>query len=346
MRFLGPSLVAAAVVFSSLTARAADAPAPGPAQIEEARRLFKVGVALLEDPDGAKYDEARIQFQKAYDLSGNWKVLANLGVCQLKLERDGEAIASYEKYLAGGGANIDPEEKAQIERDLAVMKAQVVTVHLTFPGTGAAVTDERTDSRGNKMINEYTAPDTALTIGLHPGDHTITARLPAGTAKWDARLAPAGEESHTFEIAAEPVAAPGAAPGVAPAAGTPGADQGTAPQEGERPIPVPVWIGAGVTGALTIGAVVTGAMALGKRGDFDSINDSSHSEAEKQSAHDSAASMGLVSTILSAGALVGAGVTTYFFLSRPTVSKEQQARTVIAPWVGPGGGGLAVGGVL
>jgi hypothetical protein len=323
----------------------ADGPAPAPAQVEEARRLFKVGVALLEDPEGAKYDEARVQFQRAYDLSGNWKVLANLGVCQLKLERDGEAIASYEKYLSSGGANIDPDEKAQVERDLAVLKAQVVTVHLTFPGTGAAVTDERTDSRGNKMINEYAASAETLTLGLHPGDHVLTARMQAGSAKWETQLAGASESSHTFEIVAAPAAPTGPqVSGAQPTTQT--GDQGTTPQEGERPIPVTVWIGAGVTGALTIGAVATGIVALSKRADFTDINDSTHSEAEKQSAHDSAASMGLVSTILSAGALVGAGVTTYLFFSRPTVSKEQQARTVVAPWVLPGGGGLAVGGVL
>lgn len=343
MRLLRPSLVVAAVVFSHLPARA-DAP-PAPAQVEEARRLFKVGVALLEDPEGAKYDEARVQFQKAYDLSGNWKVLANLGVCQLKLERDGEAIASYEKYLAEGGANVDAEEKAQIERDLGVLKAQVVTVHLTLPGTGASITDERLDSRGNKMINEYQAPTEALTLGLHPGEHTLTARLQSGSSKWDARLTPSSEVSHTFEIVAAP--APTSAATVAgPATTSPGADQGAGAAEGERPIPTTVWIGAGVTGALTIGAVVTGIMALGKRADFTSINDGSHSEADKQSAHDSAQSMGLVSTILSAGAVVGAGVTTYLFLSRPTEPREQQARTVVAPWIGPGGGGLAVGGVL
>lgn len=344
MRLLGPSLVIAAVVFSNVPAKA-DAPPPAPQQIEEARRLFKVGVALLEDPDGAKYDEARVQFQRAYDLSGNWKVLANLGVCQLKLERDGEAIASYEKYLAGGGANVDADEKAQIERDLAVLKAQVVTVHLTFPGTGASVTDERLDSRGNRMINEYQAQGETLTLGLHPGDHTLTARLQSGTSKWEARLAPASENSHTFEIVAAPAAAPATTAGAGP--GSPAADQGVPAKEGERPIPTTVWIGAGVTGALTIGAVVTGAIALGKRSDFTSINDSSHSEAEKQSAHDSAASMGLVSTILSAGALVGAGVTTYLFFTRPSeAAKDQQARTIVAPWVAPGGAGLAVGGVL
>src|SRR5690349_18098143 len=121
MRLLGRSLLVAAVMLSHVPARAADPPAagtaPDPAKIEEARRVFKVGVALLEDPEGAKYDEARIQFQRAFDLSGNWKVLANLGVCQLKLERDGEAIASYEKYLSAGAALIDPDERAQIERD-------------------------------------------------------------------------------------------------------------------------------------------------------------------------------------------------------------------------------------
>src|SRR5215470_8386310 len=87
--------------------------------LEEAKRAFSAGVILLKDPDGAKYEDALVQFNKAYRLSGSWKALGNVALCSMKLERDGEAIAAYEKYLVQGGKEVDADERAQIERDLA-----------------------------------------------------------------------------------------------------------------------------------------------------------------------------------------------------------------------------------
>src|SRR5258706_8564444 len=126
---------------------------PGPS--EEAKRAFAAGVILLKDPDGAKYEDALTQFTKAYRLSKSWKVLGNIGLCSLKLERDGEAVAAYEKYLAQGGKEIDGEERAQVERDLAALKAQVVDVALEFPEGGSRVLDERTPAQGARILNEY-----------------------------------------------------------------------------------------------------------------------------------------------------------------------------------------------
>src|SRR6266542_892737 len=80
---------------------------------EEAKRAFSAGVLLLKDPDGAKYEDALTQFNKAYSLSGSWKVLGNIGLCSLTLERDGETITAYEKYLAQGGKEIDADEHVQ-----------------------------------------------------------------------------------------------------------------------------------------------------------------------------------------------------------------------------------------
>ena len=76
-------------------------------------------------------------------LIGTWKVLGNIGICSMKLKRDGEAIEAFEKYLQEGGAQIDKEEKAQVERDLSMLKASVVTVKLAFPSSPAKMLDER-----------------------------------------------------------------------------------------------------------------------------------------------------------------------------------------------------------
>src|SRR4029079_4172431 len=95
---------------------------------EAARQHFKTGVAYLTDPDGARYEDAYREFKTAYADSPSWKILGNLGITSMKLERDGEAVDAFEKYLAGGGANVDSSERAQMERDLMTTKAGLVWV--------------------------------------------------------------------------------------------------------------------------------------------------------------------------------------------------------------------------
>ena len=66
---------------------------------DEARGHFTSGVNLLKDPDGARYEDAYREFKAAYAAAASYKILGNLGLCALKLERDGEAIDAYEEYL-------------------------------------------------------------------------------------------------------------------------------------------------------------------------------------------------------------------------------------------------------
>src|SRR3954467_10251265 len=85
---------------------------------DDARAHFTAGVSFLQDPDGARYEEAYREFKTAYAASPSWKILGNLGIAACKLERDGEAIDAFTKSLAEGGSQIDGEERAQFERDL------------------------------------------------------------------------------------------------------------------------------------------------------------------------------------------------------------------------------------
>src|SRR6476659_9259610 len=56
---------------------------------DEARSHFFAGVALLQDPEGEKVEEAYREFKKAYEISGSPKILGNMGFCAMRLERDG-----------------------------------------------------------------------------------------------------------------------------------------------------------------------------------------------------------------------------------------------------------------
>src|SRR5580658_8283091 len=120
----------------------------------EARARFSAGVNLLKDPDGPRYEEAYREFKAAYASSPSYKILGNLGLCAMKLERDAEAIQAYEKYIALG-KDLDPAEIAQVKTDLQTLKEGVVYVSVASDPPGAKVVDTRLPVRGDKITNIY-----------------------------------------------------------------------------------------------------------------------------------------------------------------------------------------------
>ena len=113
MRFSGLRLLRFAPLLALLVVKTASADVT---ISEEARKHFNAGVAYLQDPDGARYAEAYPEFLAAYQASPSWKILGNLGLAAMKLERDGEAVDAYSKYLAEGANDLDPSEKEQISQ--------------------------------------------------------------------------------------------------------------------------------------------------------------------------------------------------------------------------------------
>jgi len=141
---------------------------------EEARAHFAAGVNFLQDPDGARYDDAYREFKAAYAASPSWKILGNLGIAAMKLERDGEAIEAFNKYLAEGGKDLDREERAQVERDLKTLQAGLVSLALSFEPAGAILTDERVPVSGSSVVNRYGPVAASQGFGLRAGHHRLT----------------------------------------------------------------------------------------------------------------------------------------------------------------------------
>lgn len=313
-------------------ANAAGAQAADDAPItEEARQHFAAGVNLLQDPEGARYEEAYREFAAAYRASPSWKILGNLGIAAMKLERDGEAIDAFTKYLAAGGNTLDAAERAQFESDLATLKTSVVSVTLSSDPPGAEFIDQRVPVTGGAVTNRYAASGGSTTIGVRPGHHRITARL-SGYADqvWEFDATSGGSVQKTFKL--EPATAAGPSTPVTPVAP---ADSGES-----RPVPTSVYIGMGVTGALLVGTTVTGVLALGKKSDYDSANDGGD-VAQADDLRSSTQTMNLVTDILLGATVVGAAVTTYLFVSRPT---EKAASVRLVPVAAPGAGALYVHG--
>jgi hypothetical protein len=233
----------------------AAAPASHPAGIsDDARRHFAAGVALLQDPEGEKVEEAYREFRTAYDLSGSPKILGNMGFCAMRLERDGEAIEAYTRYLREV-PDIDPDERAQIVRDVQTLSVGVARLTIEVDKPGARIIDVRIPVRGERVTNTYGPITGKLEIGVRPGHHTITAKLADHEdAMWDLDVFAASKDHNLFTMRPHVVA---------PIAST------TPGSEGGRSSSVGPWVVMGIGGAMLLGGAVTGFVALGKTHDIE-----------------------------------------------------------------------------
>lgn len=176
----------------------------------QAKALFKAGVALLEDRAGPQYRPAYDKFKAAYDDSPSTKILGNLGLCAAELERYGEAIEAYEKYLATG--DVDAEERKEIEAELVVLRGNRATLALTVRPVGSIVVDQRRPAAGAPVENRYGPfEQEQVQLTVRAGVRRVTLETPDGRKKTVVlQVAPGSSKAATLAIDADkpkPVAA-------------------------------------------------------------------------------------------------------------------------------------------
>jgi len=301
---------------------------------QEARTHFQAGVNLLRDPDGARYEEAYREFKAAYAASPSYKILGNLGLCAMKLERDGEAIEAYTNYLSHA-AELDPAEAKQVGIDLQTLKTGVVKLTITVAPAGSILNDVRVPIRGERVVNQYRPLTGRLTLGLRPGHHQITLKL-AGIDDFTFDLdAPAGAvEKKEIALKKTEVTVPKAATSPAPAPLHPEKND-----TASRPVPAGVYVGLAASGAFLAAGAITGIMALGKNSDYQSMNDGLH-VSEAESLRDQGVKLNVVTDVLFGAAVVSTAITGVLYFSRPDVttgtggSSRTTARATWSPDLG------------
>jgi len=302
-----------------------------------ARQHFKAGVAYVEDPDGAKYDEALQEFRKAYAESPLPKIMNNIGLCALHLERDGEAIEAYEIYLKGNSADLTPQVRKQVEKDVAMLKSSLVKVSLFGEPKDVNIVDERRNSKGDMVVNRYKLKDGLASLGLHPGHHKLTASFPGyKSVEWEVDADPGASLQHVFKLSEDDAKAPVKVPVEAelkPVAVT-ATEPPKAPEHGTH---AGVYVGGVATGVFAVAATVTGVMALGKKRDLDAAN-KIHDVNHADSLATAGKRLALFTDIEVGAAVLSAGVATYFYFRSPSKTPEQISSPValrISPTVGP-----------
>jgi hypothetical protein len=287
-----------------------------------AKEHFKAGLAYADDPSGPKWEEALTEFRAAYATSPTHKLLNNIGLCALNLERDGEAIEAFEGYLAGGAeSDLKPKHRKQIETDIATLKASLVRVAIQAVPDEVTLIDKRENAKGQMVINLYKVKGGKTNLGLHPGRHKITAEASGFvTSEWVVDADPASSHQHKFALTPEkkpeaPTATPPTPTSEPPKSSEP-------PKElSKRRTPTGVYIGLAATGVFAAAATTTGIIALKKSKDLDKITDASEAEDAKGPVK----TWALVTDIGIGAAVVSAGVTAYLYFTAPKGTAEKQA---------------------
>lgn len=302
---------------------------PADPNLEQAKVHMTAGTAFYKEaPVGHKCEEAAAEFEKAYALSGSWKALRALAICELLLERDAAAIAHFEEVLSKGGKDVAEEDRKQIGEDLNRLKASLATLTISINAPAARLTATRQASDGSTKTNRFNL--TANTsLGIHPGAYTFTAAAEGfPDVTWTAEVGNGSKLERTIEFKTAPT--PPGGDGNPNPNPPPGGSQPVM----ERPIPVSVWIMTGVTGAAAIGWGVTAGLSAAAKSDYDEQNGNA-SAATLEDLRDDVITKNIVADVLLGTTIAAAGVTLILFFTRPEVevtpSQEQAFEWTIAP---------------
>ncbi len=312
---------------------------------EDARAHFAAGVNFLQDPDGARYEDAYREFKAAYAASPSWKILGNLGLAAMKLERDGEAAAAYKQYLAEGGNHIDRDEVAQVQRDMKTIEAGLGTFEFSIDPPGASLVDERVPSSGATVVNRYNGLAAQAALGLRAGHHRVTVQL-AGyqAAVFEFDLAPRQVVTHVFQLQAQDAApalpvAPPPTPLVVNPEPTP------APSNPNQGLRTGAYVALGVGAAGIALGTVFGLRARSRYSEANDVCDEypcqlTQAEADqRQSLADSAGSSRTISLVgfIVGGAGAAAGITLFVLSGK---NGQTSGSGWVAPYVAVGSAGL------
>ena len=324
----------AVLIRAPAPAHAQGKPPPTAAAIEEAKKHMKAGAAFANDPSGQrKCEEALREFAKAFELSGSLNALKAMAICNLELERDGDAIEQYTAYLAGKGSAIDAAERALIEADLNALKEAVATVKLRANLPGVRVTDVRTPAKGSPIRNAYPLPDKGdKTLGVHPGEHVFTASLEGYPDQiWRTEIANGGSYARAFVLKHDPT--PDSL-GLPPPLPLP-----------TRPVPAGVWVTGALTVALGVPWAVLAVRAKQKHDDYTRLN-GKEATALSTSLHGEVTRANVLADVFLGATAASLLTTTILYFTRPTkpATVPRAGAIFVVPTVGTTGGGAALGG--
>lgn len=288
----------------------------------EAQKHFKNGLDLFKLHS---HDASLVEFERAYQLSNNYKILFNIALVYRDMNNFAGAIDTFDRYFAEGGSDIDAYRRAEVDTEYERLKVYVAQLTVTANLAGAEV-----------YVDD-------LPVGKTPFDKPI--RINAGTRRKITinhesaapitkfiRAAGGEKVSLSFDLRDNKAVVSNQQP-VAPV-------RPIAPPPEEKPSKFTTlsWIGLGAAGALAIGGTVTGIAALGASSDVKNGSFAGTTVPDDlQSSQSTARALSLTTDILLVAAVATAGVTLYLTLTHDPKPKAKALQSVGFRVAGAGG---------
>jgi hypothetical protein len=305
-----------------------------------AESLFREGKHLSA---AHKYAEACPKFAGSYKLDPGLGTLLNLATCHEAEGKTASAWAEFSEASSRARRDADNDRAQLAEEHVRSLEPKLAHISIALaPGPALAGLVIKFDGR------ELSSAALGVQIPVDPGQHQVEATAPGkqGYALGVEAPGPAGSTTVTVPRlqdvpgATAPVAAvPHAAstnPEAQPAAATAPAASGASHT---------AVIASGVaTGVFLVGAVATGIVYSGDRSAFNTANN--NGDPDRFSKRDSAATMGTVNLVFSAGTLVSAGLLVYFLAAQSSHEAAPSAKIQLLPVIASNGGCLEVRGAL
>jgi tetratricopeptide (TPR) repeat protein len=300
---------------------AAAAPAgPSPEVMAEAKQRFDRGFELYEE---GEYPLALIEFNRAYELVPNYRVLYNIGQVCIQLGQYANARRALTEYVKHGGDSLAPDRRASVNKDLEMIARR--TAFLTVNGNV-----EFSEVLVDDVLVGKTPLDAPLLVDA--GVHRVTLRR-SGYLPRTTNVTLAGGDEQTLNVTLE----------VQP-------DEKQTIVVREREIvedSAQTWMIAGwaTTGALIAGAVVTGIMGSNEADELEQLRGANSEDYENPSladrmsdTKDNAKTLLLASDIMTGAALIVGGLSLWITLDPP-----EPERAVVPETPAPKPEGVQVG---
>ncbi len=294
-------------------AQAADTNEASLDDVEQARKHFSQGLKLYKDGD---FDAALVQFERAYAIKPNFKVLYNIAQCDFELHQYVEARDTLTRYLKDGEGLLDAERKTAVENDLGELQHRIAHVSLAVNVTGATV-----------YVDGKKAGTTPLgaALDVNEGQRTLSVETAdRGTKQRIVRVAGGEEQAVSLEFAA---------PSATTSAAAAHPERGPTPRTTASGLGTGFWVTGGMALALGVGAGATGYFALKAKDDHDKdLQRFGVSKSRLDDSRNKAKTFALASDILAGSAIVCAGIATVLLVTHDSGGGAE----TVSLGVGPG----------
>ena len=307
-RRLLATFIAGLTLLASTPSRASDAPPE--AQAHAAATHFDRGVKLYEERD---WRAALVEFQRAYEIAPQYRVLYNVGQCLYQVEDYVGSLDAFEKYMAEGSAEVPPERRDQVQGILGELRGRVAHVRVMANVEGAEI-----------AVDDVVVGTTPLASPLlvSAGRRKIVASK-AGRTGVVRFVDVAGEDSVDVTLTLE----------TAPR--TDWVAAGGSTREGRSPVPAIVAFSIAAAGGAV--GVVSGIEAMGNKLDLDRACSAHSCPPSSESLIDESKRNAALSSIGFAVGVAGLGAGILVLLLPKLGADRSTARAnAVRPFLGPG----------